>query len=292
MKTDNITSNAATALPLDRFPGGRGKVDRYNWNKDVGAPPEMAWVKKHLLRVDPTYQRQAFDKKCQAIASGFRWTAFGSLSVCRRPSGELYIFDGQHRWLAAMRRDDIAQVPCAVYQLGGDVKTEAEAFLAANRLRRMLTGFEGFNAEIQAENQDAIFVAGLIAEMGRQPKKGSSGNCVACVTLLKKLAAKNRDRARGVALLVHRISRDHALPEMLVSGLYYLDEQCEGGILGTKWEAVAEQVGHARLTDGARRVASVYRHGHAKTWGMGIAEELNHGRRRRLVIDSVKANAV
>jgi hypothetical protein len=89
------------------------KVERYGWEmKDE--PGELMHVDKKRLRIDHEYQRSANEVKVTEITKRFSWLALGAIVVVRRGDA-YYVVDGQHRVMAAMRRTDIATLPCVVF---------------------------------------------------------------------------------------------------------------------------------------------------------------------------------
>mgnify|MGYP003335309740 CR=1 FL=1 len=91
------------------------KVERYEWTA-LDAEGDLQWIDKAELSVDHTYQRPEAKQKVLRIASEFSWQKFGCLVVSERQSGEMVVIDGQHRALAAIRRDDVNKVPCIVFR--------------------------------------------------------------------------------------------------------------------------------------------------------------------------------
>lgn len=104
------------------------------------------------LRVDASYQRSIDNGKSRAlirkIARTWDWSLFQLLVVSRRPDGELYIVDGQHRWEAARLRRDLYDLPCSVYDFAS-VGDEATAFVALNQERKPLGALDLFKAAVE-----------------------------------------------------------------------------------------------------------------------------------------------
>lgn len=133
---------------------GQSKVDRYGWIIRDN-PGEFRMIAKSLLVVDHTYQRDDVN----AIAVGrmcrdWSWIACGSIAVGER-DGKLFVVDGQHRVLAAMKRTDITHLPCIVFPSVG-TEGEAEAFVAINSQRRPMSIIAQFKAMVVAEQEPAV----------------------------------------------------------------------------------------------------------------------------------------
>ena len=82
--------------------GNKDKIERYDW-KLLDQPGELRMLNKKVLRVDEQYQREATEPKVKEIARAWSWLACGALLVAER-DGVYFVFDGQHRALAALRR--------------------------------------------------------------------------------------------------------------------------------------------------------------------------------------------
>jgi len=105
-----------------------------NHKKTLGEKGKASYLSKDVLQFDTSYQRPEITAFVWHIARNFSWKLFGTVSVSQRINGEYFVFDGQHRVLAARLRDDIDNIPCLVFNLDG-VSEEAEAFLDLNTER-------------------------------------------------------------------------------------------------------------------------------------------------------------
>lgn len=135
----------------------------------VGAPPIIEWVAPEHLSVDPTYQRsidnEASRRLIASIAASFDWRLFSSLIVSARPDGNRVIIDGQHRWAAAMRRGDLAHLPCCSFSYRTP-EDEARMFITANRARKAMNRLDDFYAALAAADEDALEIHRLVTEAG------------------------------------------------------------------------------------------------------------------------------
>jgi hypothetical protein len=93
---------------------------RLTYPPPVGSQPTIEWVHLQRLSIDNAYQRSTDNEtSCRliaAIAEKFDWRLCAPLVVSRRADDTFTIIDGQHRWMAACRRDDISQLPCCVFR--------------------------------------------------------------------------------------------------------------------------------------------------------------------------------
>ncbi|AXG77883.1 ParB/RepB/Spo0J family partition protein [Streptomyces paludis] len=83
------------------------------------------------LNIDPQAQRTLNERRAQNIANNIVSEALGSVIISKRPDGDLYIVDGQHRWRACA----LAGIPTirAEIHYGLTQAQEAILFLIKNR---------------------------------------------------------------------------------------------------------------------------------------------------------------
>ena len=133
-----------------------------------GAPPVLQNLSLSQLAIDPAYQR-AIDgpgrKLISEIARAWDWSLCQPLVVARRPGGELFVIDGQHRLAGARARGDIPWLPCVVVDHATPAG-EAASFVALNARRRPLTPMALFRADVASGNPAAIEVQHLVEAAG------------------------------------------------------------------------------------------------------------------------------
>jgi hypothetical protein len=137
---------------------------------DLGTKPELKWIKLTELYVDHEYQRNAKSKASRKnllyIQNNFCWAHCGALIVCHVPEKKQYaIVDGQHRYLAAMARSDILELPCVVIS-GQDFQRQAKGFVVVNQKRVKLNTLAAFHGAVAAGEPDAVSVKQLADECG------------------------------------------------------------------------------------------------------------------------------
>lgn len=149
--------------------GGRATADRPRYLPPVGSLPSIEWIHLNKLSIDPTYQRSidnaASSRLIASIASKFDWRLCAPLVVSRRANDTLTIIDGQHRWMAACRRDDIPQLPCCVFRYES-IQEEARMFIVANRARKPINRLDDFFAALAAEDEDAMEIQHVVTDAG------------------------------------------------------------------------------------------------------------------------------
>lgn len=256
--------------------------DRFNRSHrdDEG---QLAWIDKQLLRVDPEYQRTeaVSAKRVLSIANTWSWEACGTLTVSLRDDGHYYIIDGQHRWLAAMKRSIVAALPCIVFSNTG-VSKEAESFVWSNTNRGHVREIDKFKAELKAGDKTAVAVMQAIENSGyRITTAASSSHAVACLKLLK--ASYNTSPSRFIRIweLLVEVHNGEPISTNVFAGCFYLE-----GVLEKQGKSITTRTYRESLTragaDGLKRAIDKTRafegRGGAKVCAQGVANLLNKGR--------------
>lgn len=147
----------------------RAATSRLKVNPPLGQLPVLQYCAPAQLKIDEGYQRTLQTGPSQSlirrIAVHWDWSLCQPLIVSRRPDGELYVVDGQHRMAAAALRGDIWQLPCVVASYR-DAAEEAASFVALNQQRRPLGRLDIFKAAVLAEDPDAVAVVEALKGAG------------------------------------------------------------------------------------------------------------------------------
>lgn len=133
--------------------------------RDPGEVPELDWIDKNLIDVDPTYQRELDEARVQRILEWFDWRSFGALVLTRTEGGRYNTPDGQHRLEAAKRHPKVSQVPAVIVKAEGTAG-EAEVFVGINKDRRNVSVLQLFWAQIAAGEMDAKRVVDIARRAG------------------------------------------------------------------------------------------------------------------------------
>jgi hypothetical protein len=269
-------------------PLGGDKIARYKWS-DPGALGKFLLIDKHELHVDHAYQRSPEGvSKITALTKDFNWRAFGTVHVALRPDGKWFVFDGQHRVLAAMRRSDVKFLPCMVFELD-TVKEEAESFLSVNTCRRPIGSIAKHNARVAASDPLALFLDRCFSDLRLVAANTATyGGQIKCLTICYKLAAADKDLFRDVLRLVSDLSYAENVPvkESLLSGLFWLAARLPNGVNTPRFEQRVRQKGQFALEQAVYRAAALYARGGERIFGIGILEELNKGLQRKFEIEA------
>jgi hypothetical protein len=266
--------------------GSMSKVEMYGW-EIVDSPGRYERVAKSDLHVDHDYQRDHIKHaRVNRIAAKWSWVRFGTLSVARRPDGTLWVFDGQHRKLAADKRADIDRLPCVVFTSDGPV-SESRFFLDTNGDRGSVQMIDKFKALLAQKDETAEFVQRIVTTSGYKIERGGADFTVQCVGAVYRAAALDAAAAPAAWAIAAEMFAGKPVTDRVFTGLWRAERQIRKHGLGTLTAgAFAAAVG--RLTPSAVTksiVATAEYHGKGGTnaFGEGVIRLLNRGRRTNLI---------
>jgi len=271
---------------------GASKVDVYKWGvKDQRGTYRD--VPKRLLNVDHEYQRtKVSNSRVLEIAKDWSWVACNTLAVARRLDGTLWVMDGQHRKLAADKRDDIQDLPCLVFPVTEKVE-EAKGFLNTNIVRGPVSMYDRFNAMVMAGDEHAQAVKRMVEHTGFTIGRTATANSVACLKALLDEHRRNSVLAGRIWQLTVAICQGEPVVDRLYSGLCYLEHFMVRNSFGSLLEAHNRekliQAGATKIVQKIHQFSAYYGKGGAKVWAQGIADLLNHQRRTRRIGNVVGA---
>jgi hypothetical protein len=206
------------------------------------------------LHVDPVYQRDLTAAFVERLAESWDRVTAGAIVVSRRPGGDLYIVDGQHRAAAAVRAGETH----ILAQVVDEPSAEEEARLRLKgNVKRTDRVFEVFRARLAAGDEVALAIQRILSEFDTQinmvPTTGTGINAVSAVEKLYRLDD-------GVSL-IHVLTMLKRLfgeirPEIassdLLKGLTWFLGQHEGTIDMERFERLLKVMGPAALSRSAR----------------------------------------
>jgi hypothetical protein len=257
------------------------KIERYGWIlRDT--PGQLMWIDKGHLSVDHSYQRDDVNElKVKTLAKSWSWTGCGVLSVARRPSGDLFVFDGQHRLLAALRRSDIRDMPCVVFDCESTAK-EAAGFLVSNSERKAVSAVDKFRSMVMTENESAVYVKRALDSLGLEVTKcATRPGQIKCIARCIKLASQDQKAFDSALLITSAICEEVSpISEELLTGMFtihrkhrLLDDQ--------RFVRRAHQVGRDMLIDGIRKATLASQNRGENVIATGILGAVNKGLRVR-----------
>lgn len=253
---------------------GRTKIERYGWTSAVG-PGTLMWVNKTDIKIDHSYQREANESKIIEIAQNFSWLAFCAIPVVRRPDG-LYAVDGQHRVLATLRRADVTEVPCVVFDSDG-IKSEARGFLDANSKRKAVSAVDKFRAKMLTGDAASVLVAELIKSSGRDVSKTGGPAGVRCVRTMEKCAEQDKEALSRIWPIIVALCQGDNIHERIVDSLFYVETHMpdDETLTNKRWLTKLTKLGASGLMSAIQSSIAYHNKSGAKVCAAGVVKALN-----------------
>jgi hypothetical protein len=262
---------------------GVSKIDRYKWTIKDSRGEYMA-IDKNELFVDHAYQRDQNENKTIEMARSWSWMACGAILVALRNDGTHFVFDGQHRVMAARKRSDISTLDCLVFEVD-EITDEAGGFLKSNTLRKPVSMAAKFKAMLVCNDENAVGVSNMLEELGLKIDKNCRPGYFASLAWAVKAHARNRESfCKTIRAVASLAGQKHPIHESMCRGMLHLHAK-HGALDCVKFVRRMHQVGYAELFDSVNRAASYYKRGGDKQWSQGILDAVNHGLRNRFYTD-------
>lgn len=258
-------------------------------------PGEFAWINKHELQVDESYQRTVKKSKAKAIADNWSWIACGTISVALREStGAWFIMEGQHRWTAAMLRPDITVLPCMVFGTISIVD-EATGFYVGNVNRRPMLAIEKHRALVMMKDHASLVLEELLEKTNRKVSSGDVFRGFTAVGAAKRCIEGNEAAFRRIwPIIDHICGDDHRPDQSIIQGMWNLECHLTNGesLTDKRWLRRIHQVGFNAIKNAMDEAVRYYKGQSPKASGLGIADAINKGLRHHLkhTIDATKNN--
>lgn len=195
--------------------------ERFGW-RSTSEKGKYVEIDKNILQIDHAYQRDRVSQtRVMKYAKNWSWQACGTLLVARRMDGTLWVYDGQHRVLAARIREDIKTIPCLVFEVTS-IREEAKAFTDTNVARGSVNALERYKARLASEESNALRIAASVDAIGYSIGKGLNRQ-IACVDALERAFRRNEVAAETALLLCAEVYRGDTIGAVVFSGLSYLE---------------------------------------------------------------------
>lgn len=249
----------------------------YEWSTH-NSPGRFEMLSKHSLFVDPIYQRDGSNSKAKSFAQEWNWVACSCICVNDRKDGTFAVIDGQHRVLAALKRDDIQELPCLVFSLES-IAEEAKGFLdtnSGNRVPRMMEKFKAMKAmgdSASIELEELAHRHGLL--ISHESKPGTLG----CIRLLMRWMDTEKGKATVYRMfpLICELCEGQIFHAKLVEGLLTLETKIfpEKTLTAPLYKKRVLAAGYSELLRGCHGAAALHARGGGKVFAQGILATIN-----------------
>lgn len=192
---------------------------------------EEHYVKTSAIKVDQTYQRPLDEGRAARMARAWSNARCLYLEVNRRPNGDLYAMNGQHRLVAATLAG-VELVPCRIYSFPS-VALEALWFEGQAHDSRAIPALFRMKARIAGGDSTAVNIAALAAKYG-YPFNWSMGNSQPGTTraaaALEELYKRNPARLELCLALICDSWGDapNACADTTLHAFWFFDEKYQG----------------------------------------------------------------
>jgi len=282
---DSVMATQLCEMETVGAPSGKrvSKIERYGWIlRDV--PGVFMEIDKKDLLIDHNYQREEVNMdKVRSIARAWSWAGCGSISVALRHDGRFFVFDGQHRTLAAKTRSDIVTMPCMVFECES-IAQEAAGFLVTNSERKPVTAVDKFRSLVFTDDSAAIKVKEILEDLGLEiSKTATRPGQIKCVSRCLAMATAGPEEFSKAITLAERLCRDVApVHEDIVAGFFHLQRRHKL-LDDSRFVRRVIDVGHTAIVDGIRRSRVFRQKGGDMTLMEGILLAVNHKLRHRFL---------
>jgi len=244
----------------------------------VNTPGDFLWISKHQLHCDPRYQRPVKEKKVWRIANYWNWPGCGALAVARRPDGSYFIYDGQHRYRAAMCLPQVQELPCLVYEMA-ELRDEAAGFISINLERSTLPITERFQALLMVGNRQATRLEQMAREAGRHIGVPSDKTHISCIaTIMRCLKDDEKPMLQVWPVIIH-MHRDHPMLGRLVLALWATERRMPFGhsLNDNRWRDRLHKLGPLFLQQQLAAALALEGKWSETIYANAIVRELNKG---------------
>lgn len=249
------------------------------------APGLFGEIDKNELRVHDSYQRNHVDSKCVKMAKEWSWIACGVIMIGER-DGEFWVIDGQHRVMAARKRNDITTLPCMVFETTG-IQQDATGFLACNTNRKPVSSYDKYRAGIVAGDKNCKYVDAICTELGITLglQRVDKPLHTACIGWLIDKAAFNRVAFRVILTLAAELCQETNITVEILRGLACIHNNTAETLNDPRLRSRILSVGAESLIRAAKKSALVHERNTDWTFGLGMITEVNKGLHKKFVLN-------
>lgn len=272
---------------------GITKIDKYRWSK-LDSPGVFQMIPKGMLGVDHNYQRDRISSSRVAqIAAEFSYRKLGVLLVADRGEGGLWVFDGQHRKLAADKRADVRDLPCLVFESnGGGLRAEAQDFLGVNTTKTGVPVADKFKALLVSGDRSAVEIDEWVRLGGYKPGANTGNGVIACLGTIMQSHKLSPEHCRRALAICMEVAAGAQITNNFFGGAFYLERWLESHKAGSLRDEhnmkALKSAGVGRINEEITRAAAYFARGGAKVFAQGIVNILNHRRTTRRIMFSIE----
>ena len=221
------------------------------------------------------YQRGVAKAWVKKLTKAWDPLGCGVIAVSQRADGTYWVFDGQHRALAAQQQG-ITTLQAEVWS-GLSLEQESGGFLLRNTKTKAMSSVSKYAAAVWGGDPLATMTQRILNRVGVAVRAEGALRARETKSMADILLAVKRDPVIAEATLGLLAKLDCAVTQALFGGMFYLLTQ--GGVtLTSDLTKRIIKVGAKKLHDRAIAAQLVMRTAGAKAWADGIRDELNKGR--------------
>jgi hypothetical protein len=214
----------------------------------VGTPRQMS-LHKAQLNISQGYQRdQVKLNRVEQIAMAPNLNAFGLLIVAHR-EGKYWVVDGQHRWQAACKRNDMDMLPCLVHDSKSE-RDEAELYCLINLNRSAVSALDRYRALLTSGDGTATDIAVCLEALDIRVMTHASGpRQLSCIGKVWSMAARDIKQCELVLSVTQELSTMHAISSDLVDAMLYIDRNAIEGLSNSTLLMRLKKLGIHKILD-------------------------------------------
>lgn len=251
-----------------------------------GDNPDVQWVSKTKLVV-PDYHRVSSNHKVLCIAREWDWALFGVITVNFTEDRGWSVVDGAKRLQAAMRREDITELPIVVVN-SLDRSSEVRAYIHSNDHRDKLTAVSRFQAKVEAKDEPSLQIAQMLMDAGRTVSSKNGPKTLKCISLLEKLMRDYPDSVRAVWGAFTSLCEGKVASARILKALVLTETRLKAGVSMAEPSIKLELlfVGYSKLLDSLDAAVKLYGTESGKALVEGVVQAVNKGKGKPLVLAS------
>ena len=246
----------------------------------IGHTGRFALLPVNILHVDHEYYQRTDvrDAALEKIAANWSWPVCGAVTVSERPDGTFWLLDGQRRWLAALKRGDISNLPCMVYRFD-NVVDETNTFLRINKDRISVKLRDRHRANLTLSDDTALSVKTFVERSGRSLGFVKDATSITCVFRLEQAIRSDMPALSRIWDILIELAYGRKLDEEILMAMHYVESNAAPGhsLANKQWRERLLKFGYDRILEECSRFAKAREHNSSKLYAQGLIGLLNFG---------------